>query len=136
MKFIQIPLLLVIVLAIAKTVQRRRRGRLHLRDFCLWLGLWGVGAVVVLFPEHSNHLAHLLGVTRGADLVLYLSVVLLFYLVLHAHVRIEYMRSDITELTRHLALRDLAPLEQGADGTARPGNLVTLHHARQEKDLD
>lgn len=122
MKFIQIPLLLVIVFAVAKTVQRRRRGRLALRDFCLWLALWVSGGVLVLVPEHSNDLARILGVSRGADLVLYLSVVVLFYLVLQAHARIEYVRSDITELTRHLALQDLAALDEEGGSALRAGD--------------
>jgi small membrane protein len=108
MKLIQVPLLLIIALALLRTVQRFREGRVRPVDLIAWVALWVAGGLVVLLPERANELAHAFGVTRGADLVLYVGVVVLFYFVLQAHVRIEWLKSDITKLTRKLALAELA----------------------------
>ncbi len=130
MKLIQIPLLLIILFALVKTVRRFREGRIRALDLTLWIALWVAGALAILFPDRSNDLAHALGVTRGADLVLYIAVVVLLYLVLQAHVRIEWVKGDITRMTRRLALRDLTegrtpgsePDEDGGAGRPVPSD--------------
>ena len=109
MKPIQIVLLLVILLAFARVVQRFRQRRMRPLDFCFWTAVWLFGAVVVLWPEAASGLARVVGIGRGADLVLYVSVIALFYLVFRVYVRMEYFQHDLTKLTRHLALQDLAP---------------------------
>ena len=119
MKLIQVPLLLIIALALLRTIQRFRQGRMRHVDLLAWVALWIAGGLVVLFPEQSNALAHAFGVTRGADLVLYVGVVVLFYFVLQAHVRIEWLKSDITRLTRRLALTEFAD-SQHANGDGSP----------------
>lgn len=113
MKLIQVPLLLIIALALLRTVQRFRQGRVRPIDLLAWVVLWVAGGLVVLLPEKANELAHAFGVTRGADLVLYVGVVVLFYFVLQAHVRIEWLKSDITRLTRRLALTEFADGQSG-----------------------
>ena len=40
---------------------------------------------VVALPETASSLAHLVGVTRGVDVIVYIALVLVFYLILSAH---------------------------------------------------
>jgi hypothetical protein len=62
---------------------------------------------VVLRPETATFLARSLGVGRGADVVIYLSVAALFYLQFRLFGRLEDHERQITALTRELALKNL-----------------------------
>jgi len=69
-----------------------------------WLMFWlGVGAVVAL-PWTTSLLAARLGVTRGVDLVIYVAVIGLFYLVFRLTLKIEKLEGNITRLVREMAL--------------------------------
>jgi hypothetical protein len=60
----------------------------------------------VLFPQHLTWVAHLLGVGRGADLVLYLLVVAFIFGMLNTYLRFRGTNQQVTELTRTLAIRE------------------------------
>src|SRR5262247_2570710 len=65
-----------------------------------------IGAYFVWQPEHANAVAHVVGVGRGADLLIYLWVVVTFSLVLVLYLRIVEMSRMLTELARRLALSE------------------------------
>ncbi len=49
-------------------------------------------------------LAHLLGIGRGADMVMYLGLILIFYLLFKVYVRLEQMDREITQIVRAVTL--------------------------------
>lgn len=100
----QIFLFTLAVLALIVVVRRYRQKKIGLLPFLLWLPLWGGVAVVILFPEITVTVAGVLGIGRGADLVIYLSIVLIFYLIFRVGVRMERMDREITQIVRSLAL--------------------------------
>lgn len=73
--------------------------------------LWTIGAlaalVVVWIPEIASRAAHILGVGRGSDLVVYLGLPLLFVLVFQLYVSHVRLERQLTELVRREALKDL-----------------------------
>ena len=73
--------------------------------------LWTLGVagalVVTWYPDTASFFADLVGVGRGADLVVYLAVVLLFVLVFQLHVSHVRMERELTKLVREEALKDL-----------------------------
>jgi small membrane protein len=65
------------------------------------------GAVVlVLFPGLTTRVAHLLGVGRGTDLLLYVSLVAGLHVALLLYLRTRELERKITDLTRASALRN------------------------------
>jgi hypothetical protein len=62
--------------------------------------------IVVVVPEVASQSAKLLGVGRGADLVVYISLFILFFTVFRLVVALERAKRDITTLTRELALKN------------------------------
>ena len=107
MSVIQIILIVFAVFGFAAAVSRYRRGGLSLRQLVLWGVLWLVIAAVVLRPETASSLAHRLGVGRGADVVVYLAVAAIFYLLFRMFARLEDHERQITRLARELALKEL-----------------------------
>ena len=57
-------------------------------------------------PDHANDVAHLIGVARGADLVLYCWIIISLIVALNLHIVTRSNHQLITELTRHIALSD------------------------------
>ena len=101
----QVFLFTLAVLALILVIRRYRQKRIGTLLFFLWLPLWGGVAVVILFPEITVLIASLLGIGRGADLVLYLGLLLVFYLLFKVGLRMERMDKEITYIVRTLALR-------------------------------
>jgi len=57
-----------------------------------------------LFPELSNRAAHLVGVGRGVDLVFYLSIVVLLFLVFNLYLGQKTTEDQLTIVVRELAI--------------------------------
>jgi hypothetical protein len=101
---IQLILLLFLVFAFSRVYLRFREGALHLGTFVFWSVIWLLAIVGVLFPEFTTYLANKVGIGRGADAVIYISLALLFYLVYRTNVHLENIRQNITDLVKKLAL--------------------------------
>lgn len=63
-----------------------------------------VGVALVIEPDWSQRAAGLLGVGRGADLILYLWTVVSVLLLANVHFRMRSYQEMLTVLTRELAL--------------------------------
>jgi hypothetical protein len=57
-----------------------------------------------MFPDLTSRVAQAVGVGRGADVVVYLAVILLFYVIFRIYLRLDRMERDITVLVRRLAV--------------------------------
>jgi small membrane protein len=82
--------------------------------------VFGLGTVIVSFPDFTSRVANAVGIGRGADFVLYLSVLWLLRESLVAR-RLRAAEAQRTEaLVRALALRDVgaAPLTHLPRGSA------------------
>jgi hypothetical protein len=107
MSFIQIVLLLFAAAGFAAAVLRYRRGGSSRLQLVLWSLLWAAVVGVALRPSAASYIAARLGVGRGADVVVYLALALLFYLQFRLFGRLEDQERQITKLTREIALREL-----------------------------
>jgi hypothetical protein len=122
----QLFLLSLAVLAMGVAVLWFRQRKIGGIAILLWLFLWTGFAVVVLFPESAVVLAHLLGISRGVDLALYLSVILIFFLLFRIYVRLEQVDRQITQIVRAVALREagLEHREMPSGEKVQPGGKV------------
>jgi small membrane protein len=68
------------------------------------LAMLAIGAYFVWRPEHATAVAQTLGVGRGADLLMYLWVVITCSVILLLYLKIVHMNRMLTELARRLAL--------------------------------
>jgi hypothetical protein len=80
------------------------RAKLLYRLLALLLFL--TAAVLVIFPDLTTAIAHALGVGRGADLVLYVSLVAGVDVALLLYLRIRDLEQKIAEVVRTVAIRD------------------------------
>lgn len=108
---IQFLLVLIILSAVAVVWKRVRERVISMREAFLWTILWAIAIVIILLPNTTSVVARWLGVGRGADLVLYASIVALFLLVFKVFVSLDKLDHKLTELVRRDALRDLNQTE-------------------------
>ena len=64
----------------------------------------GLGVALVLKPDWSSEAARILGVGRGADLILYVWTAISILVLANVHFRLRRLQSMITLLTRELAI--------------------------------
>ena len=95
--FIQILLTIFIAFAIIKLIFRFN---------FWWLIFWIIAVVAVWVPDFLTKIANILGIGRGADLVLYVSVVAVFYLIFKIYVRFEKIERNITKIVRKDSLEE------------------------------
>lgn len=70
------------------------------------LALVPVGVVAVAFPDTTVWAAHLVGVQRGTDLVLYAFVMMFLFTTLANYQRLHHLENQLIQLTRELALQE------------------------------
>ncbi len=102
---IQILLLAFFAIAIVKVFKRNFTGDLSLWATFFWVIFWVLGGLVVMQPNLSSSLAKLFGVGRGADVVVYLALAGLFFMVFRLVVKIEKLEREITKVVRDKALK-------------------------------
>jgi hypothetical protein len=105
-QWITIPLLLALFAGSAAATVRRR---LSLRAGFLWSLLWLAAASAIAWPQLTVRVATLLGIGRGADLVLYLAVVGMFIGFFLVFLRLRRIENNLTKIVRQIAVS--APLE-------------------------
>lgn len=117
MKLIQFVLLAFVLLAVIKVIQKYRQRGMPLLEFLFWLLIWLAAAVTIVFPETTQVFADLLGIGRGADLILYFGLLAAFYLIFRLHMTHDRLEQATTEIVRALALGKLNREDPGATGT-------------------
>ncbi len=102
---IQIFLLAFILFAISRVFLRAREKVISTQVFFFWTLIWLAALIGVLLPTTTTKIASIFGVGRGVDVIVYISLALLFYLVFRIYVMIEDMRHEITYIVRQSALK-------------------------------
>lgn len=126
MHAIQIVLTCFAVFAVSRVLIRYRRGGMRILHLGLWLVFWAGVIVVSLHPRTADRMADLLGVGRGVDTAMYLSLLLIFYLLFRSFAKIEDMDRQLTRVVRAGALREMeeelqAELQAPAQDLPRKG---------------
>ena len=72
-----------------------------------WVLFWVVADVLVWWPDSTQKLADYLGVGRGSDLVSYVAIAIMFFLIFKMNVKIEGLSRGLTRVVRGEALSEL-----------------------------
>lgn len=107
MQAIQVVLTCFAVFAVSRVLIRYRRGGMRPMHLGLWLVFWAGVIVVAVHPTTTDRLANMLGVGRGVDTAMYLSLLLIFYLLFRSFAKIEDMDRQLTRIVRANALREM-----------------------------
>ena len=103
---VQIIFALFLLFAVSRVLLRLKDGTLTINNFLFWTGLFTLAIIGVVKPELTTIVADKLGINRGSDVVVYASILLLFYLIFRTNILLENLRHDLTKLVRMIALSE------------------------------
>lgn len=106
MNLFQILAIAVFAILIVVTLVGAIRGSMSRRDGLIWSIVWTSAGLFVVRPDLTVTVAKLLGIGRGADLLLYCAVVVSMIGFLAVYIRLRRLRREMTLVVRHLAIRD------------------------------
>ena len=94
----------IIVIILGQLIVKIIRDKTSLVRILLWLVFWGIALIVIWLPSRIlDNLGEIFGVGRGIDVLVYLSVIFLFYNNLRINSKIEKLETNITKITREIA---------------------------------
>ncbi len=100
----QITFALLVLAIVYKTIIAYKK-REFLAPFTIaWLTLWLILLFFIIQPSLLINIARELGISRGVDLGIYLSIIILFYLVYKIYAKLNSLDKNLTQIIRHLAL--------------------------------
>jgi len=98
-----------------------RRNKLPFHIMTVFV-LLAAGAVAVVMPERTDDLARLVGVGRGADLITYVSIVAILFVLVHYYTKFVELQQQVTQLTRELAIQRAEPPSPMPSSPPPPGD--------------
>ncbi len=105
MQPVQIAALIFAAIHIARILALYKSKKLPLKAAIFWFFVWAMVLVVIFFTPVIDALSRPVGVGRGIDLIVYVSVMVLFYLVFQLSMKIDKLEHEITKLVREIALK-------------------------------
>ncbi len=102
---ISIIIIVFALFAWSRALLRFKDKKLNSSEFFFWSCLWLGVSLLALNPELAGFVSFKIGIERPVDLVIYSSVLLLFYLLFRTYVKQDKMEQEMTELVRELSLR-------------------------------
>ena len=102
----QIVALATLVMLVVVSLTAVASGKVRHRVGLPWTAVWLAAGVAIVWPESTRHLAGLLGIGRGADLVLYSVSLIMMIGFFLTYVRLRRLQANVTILVRHLALKE------------------------------
>jgi len=104
----QILFSLFALFALGSVIKKKREGLLGPKGLIFWLGFWVLATVLVFYPNSTTTIAHYLGIGRGADLLMYVSLVVIFYVLFRLHVKLESIGRSLTKVVRKEAIEEIS----------------------------
>jgi len=104
MEIIQILIAIFALFALSRAVLRFKDNKLTINELVFWILVW-IGVIIVSFlPSITGLLSSFLGIGRGIDVMVYVSIIVLFYLIFRLYVKLEGIEKEITLVVRKLVL--------------------------------
>jgi len=107
MIYLQILVTIFIIFILLKLFLQKQKSKISLVAFLVWFLLWLAVLIVFWLPDTTSYLAAWLGIGRGADLVVYVSILVIFYMVFKIFVRLNKIDEEITKVVRNDAIKNV-----------------------------
>ena len=103
---IQIIIIVFVLFAWSRVFLRIRDKGIVIGEFLFWSIIWASVILLTLWPTIISKISGFFGIGRGVDFAIYISILLLFYLIFRLYVKIEDQNQQMTKLIRELSIRD------------------------------
>jgi len=97
---------LIILIILSRVVLKYSKKEISRFEILFWVIFWIGILVVIIFPEITNFIANKVGIGRGADVAVYASILLIFYVIFKIYTRIDRIEKDMTKLVRKISIQE------------------------------
>ncbi len=104
MEIIQLFLIIFASFAYSSVLLKFKKKEIKKNEFLTWALFWISVITISIFTGPITAAANIAGVTRATDLIVYCSIVILFYLIFQTYVKVEKTNQDITKIVRNIAI--------------------------------
>lgn len=96
----------LIIFIIYKTLRGYWNKKLSRSFTAIWIFFWFIILFFIFQPNFLSGIANRIGVGRGVDLAIYISVIALFYTIYRVLVKIDELDKKITQVIRNDAIKN------------------------------
>ena len=99
--------LIIIFFFLARTYWQKRNNKITKIEFIFWFIFWLLASFFIIFIKKIDTLVANLGFTAsGIDVLSYLSIAVIFYLIFKIVIKIEKIEKNITEIVRNISINN------------------------------
>lgn len=102
----QYILLIPVIILILSSIQKYHKKNIQTITLIGTLFFWFLIATIIVFPNITQIAANFVGIGRGVDLVVYLTLIAIIMVLVQVISRNIELEQKITQLARHMALKD------------------------------
>ncbi|HKM40743.1 MAG TPA: DUF2304 domain-containing protein [Patescibacteria group bacterium] len=103
----QILASLILFFFILKLFRAKKRKHISSNEFIFWLIFWLLGLLSIILIKPLDQLLKYIGFSSsGINLIFYLAVLFLFYLIFRMRIRLVQIEKDLTKLSRDITLNE------------------------------
>ncbi len=119
--------LIVIFLFLGRLGWQLYKQQIPRGQFIFWLVFWLIGGILIIFIKEIDTFVAQLGFSSsGIQILFYIAVAIIFYFIFRMRLKMEKIESELTVVTRLLALRsphnknsDTNQTDLGSDNSSR-----------------
>lgn len=103
----QIIALIIISFLLARLFWQKQKKQIKAVEFLFWLIFWMLAALAIIFIKQIDTVVAELGFSgSGIEVLLYLAVVILFYLVFRIRIKLAKIEKEVTKVVRNIAINN------------------------------
>lgn len=103
----QIIAIAIIIFFVYRLVVQKNKNNLSQTEFLMWVLFWLFSILVILFIKKIDSFVAFLGFSSaGINVILYLAIAFLFYLLFRIRIKMEKIEKEITSLVRKISLEN------------------------------
>jgi len=97
----------IIFFFIFRLVSQKRKNQLETNEFLFWFIFWLLAGVTIINLRYIDELVARFGFSSsGINVLLYVAVIILFYLVFRIRLRQEKVEREITKIVKNIAINN------------------------------
>lgn len=97
--------LVLIIFFVARLFFQKRKNQISPNEFTFWLFFWFVSGTAIVGLKYIDRFVASLGFSgMGIDVLLYLAIIVLIYLIFRVRLRLERIEQEITKIVREISL--------------------------------
>jgi hypothetical protein len=102
----QIIAILVIIFFIARLFWQKQSKLISANEFIFWLIFWLLAAASIMSLRLIDQLVASIGFSgSGIEVLLYIAIAILFYLIFRLRLKLEKVERDLTKIVSHIAIK-------------------------------